>query len=79
MAQVITIVDEVLTYVKDGGTSVILAKWVCDKHHDKVLIKNAYGAEPIDLGKISTGNPVTVDSVEITDPTDARAAIGVNW
>jgi len=80
MAQVITIVEgETLTYVKDGGSSIILCKWVCDKHQDKVFIKDAFGFPPIDLGKISATNPVTVGSTEYTDPTLARAAIGANW
>lgn len=79
MAQTITIVDEVLTYQKDSESTIILSKWVCDKHHDIVLIGNAYGAKPIELGKISSDNPVTVDSTEYTDPALAREAIGVNW
>ena len=80
MAQTITIVaGETLTYVKDSESSIILCKWVCDKHHDKVFIKDAFGFPPIDLGKISATNPVTVDTVEFTDPTLAREAIGANW
>lgn len=80
MAQVITIVeDTTLTYVKDGGSSVIISKWVCDKHHDVVIIKDAFGQPPINLGKISVTNPVTVDGTAYTDPTLAREAIGANW
>ena len=80
MAHVITIVaDATLTYALDGGDTTILCKWICDKHQDRVFIKDAFGFPPIDLGKISATNIVTVDTVEYTDPTLARAAIGANW
>lgn len=80
MAQVITIVtDETLTYQKDSESTIILCAWVCDKHQDKVFIKDAFGFPPIDLGKISATNPVTVGVTVYTDPTLARAAIGRNW
>jgi len=79
MAQVITIENDVLTYVKDSESSIILCAWVCDKHQDKVFIKDAFGFPPINLGKISVDNPVTIGGEEFTNPTLARAAIGRNW
>jgi len=82
MAQKIDIVDgESLTYTpdtSDTSRTVVLSKWVCDKHYDKVLLKSAY-AEPILLDKISSANPITINSVSVTTPEAAQAAIGANW
>ena len=78
-ATIVIVEGESLTYTpEDGVDTVILSKWICDKHYDKILIKNAYG-EPILLDKISATNPITIDTVEVTTPTAAREAIGANW
>ncbi len=64
-----------LTIVLDGNASSIeLTKWVCDKHHDTLYIKNAYG-QPILIDKL----PVLLNEVEEDDLSVIRAAIGANW
>lgn len=80
MARTIVIVSgESLTYTPEtGGDTIVLSKWVCDKHFDKVLLKSAYG-NPIEEIKVSATNPITIDTVEITTPAAAQAAIGANW
>jgi len=83
MARTIVIVTGVsLTWTPDTTDStrtVVLSKWVCDKHFDKVLIKSAYGNPIEEIKDISASNPITIDTVEITTPAAAQLAIGSNW
>ena len=79
MDAIVIVEGESLTYTKDGESeTVVLSKWICDKHYDTLLLKDAFG-HIIELEKISASNPISIDSTEYTDPTLARAAIGVNW
>lgn len=73
----ITVGADVLTMIGiEGNTkSIELSKWVCDKIYDKIVVKNAYGDFTINTKDL----PIEVDTVELSDLSAIRLAIGSNW
>lgn len=71
-----------LTYTPDSADAtrtIVLSKWICDKHFDKVLLKSAYGNPIEEIKGISATNPITIDTIVVTTPAAAQLAIGANW
>lgn len=83
MARTIVIVAGTsLTYTPDSTDdtrTIVLSKWICDKHYDKILLKSAYGNPIEEIKDISVTNPITIDTIVVTTPAAAQLAIGANW
>ena len=58
----------------NNATTIELTKWVCDKVHSQLQISNGYG-KPIVLNK----GTFLLDTVETSDLSEIRAAVGANW
>lgn len=59
-------------YINDG--EIILARWIIDSHHEKVIIRDAYGGLIVE-SKI----PIETDQGERTEASDVISDIGSNW
>ena len=60
--------------VEGNAENIELSKWVCDKIHDTLRIRGAFGE-----WVMSAKDDIQVDGLAETDLSVIRAAVGANW
>lgn len=59
---------------EDNPANIELTKWVCDKIHDKLHIRGAFGQWTVDQK-----DQLQLNGTDETDLSVIRAAVGANW